>query len=99
MHDFLVKEWNLQYEPNTSLLQIFEYKRLERGLKAVLHDRPPAHFRPANALEIHEVSKTMHGTDVCYSCPHSSSSFAFRLPSQKGFFRPTTHQPLHLSLK
>ncbi|KAH8992081.1 hypothetical protein EDB92DRAFT_1859717, partial [Lactarius akahatsu] len=37
MHDFLVKEWNLQ------------------GLKAVLHDRPPAHFRPANALEIHEL--------------------------------------------
>lgn len=37
MHDFLIKEWNLQ------------------GLKVVLHDRPPAHFHPANALEIHEL--------------------------------------------
>ncbi|KAI0307514.1 hypothetical protein B0F90DRAFT_1674352 [Multifurca ochricompacta] len=37
MHDFLVKEWDLQ------------------GLKAILHDRPPAHFHPANASEIHEL--------------------------------------------
>ena len=48
------------YFPLTNI----EYRLLQRGLKAVLHDRPPAHFRPANALEIHEVSKSIHGTDV-----------------------------------
>ncbi|KAF8499108.1 beta-1,4-mannosyltransferase [Russula emetica] len=26
-----------------------------QGLKAVLHDRPPAHFRPATAIETHEL--------------------------------------------
>ncbi|KAI0005410.1 glycosyl transferases group 1-domain-containing protein [Russula compacta] len=26
-----------------------------QGIKAVLHDRPPAHFHPANAFEIHEL--------------------------------------------
>ena len=32
---------------------------LERGIKAVLHDRPPAQFHPANALEIHEVIRIL----------------------------------------
>jgi hypothetical protein len=30
-----------------------------RGLKAVLHDRPPAHFHSATAFETHEVIKTL----------------------------------------
>src|SRR6266403_1528630 len=31
---------------------------IQRGLKAVLHDRPPAHFHPATTVETHEVRTT-----------------------------------------
>ncbi|KAH9982176.1 glycosyltransferase family 33 protein [Lactifluus volemus] len=54
-----------------------------RGLEAVLHDRPPAHFRPANASEIHEVSYQRH-------MPRSSS---FDPPSSTLLTQITPHAP------
>jgi beta-1,4-mannosyltransferase len=76
------------YFPLTNI----EYRRLQRGLKAVLHDRPPAHFRPANALEIHEVSKTMHSTNVLLLM-RSSQLFLRISPSLPKGFLPAYSPP------
>jgi beta-1,4-mannosyltransferase len=57
MHDFLVKEWKLQYETYVTPLLDGMLNGNERGHKAVLHDRPPAHFHPATTFETHEVTR------------------------------------------
>ena len=55
MCDFLVKEWNLQYDSLVSRyffrLNIFFF----RDRKAILHDRSPHHFHRASPPEVHEV--------------------------------------------
>ena len=57
MHDFLAKEWNLKYDTYVVPLLDGILNVFERGHKAVLYDRPPAHFHPATAFETHEVTR------------------------------------------
>ncbi|TEB39137.1 hypothetical protein FA13DRAFT_1808946 [Coprinellus micaceus] len=52
MHDYLVKEWDLQCVSPT---YYFIVPNEDRGHKVVLHDRPPRHFHRSSAQEAHEL--------------------------------------------
>jgi beta-1,4-mannosyltransferase len=58
MRDFLVKEWDLQYVH--SLITLMVELKFIRGLKVVLHDRPPRRFHQSTPQEIHDVPR------LCY---------------------------------
>jgi hypothetical protein len=74
MRDFLVKEWKLQYEAHIFPLNNWTLMRNQRGLKAVLHDRPPAHFHATTAFETHEVTKTLLNHLAIYIHPSALPS-------------------------
>jgi hypothetical protein len=57
MHDHLVKEWCLRYAHMRH--KYITNLRPYSGRKAVLHDRPPAHFHRAQTSEVHEVGATL----------------------------------------
>lgn len=96
MHDFLVKEWKLQYETYIIPLLDGMLNGIERGHKAVLHDRPPAHFHPATAFETHEVT-TLCSQSSCHS--HSRLQLFLRIsPSLPVAFLPAYNLPVSTPL-
>lgn len=76
MRDFLVKEWKLQYAAHIFPLNNRTLMRNQRGLKAVLHDRPPAHFHASTAFETHEVTKTLLSHLAIYTHPSALPSYS-----------------------
>jgi len=99
MRDFLVREWNLQYETHIILCDSWTFNGIQRGLKVVLHDRPPAHFHPATAFETHEVANILPTDILPLTSTFFSSFFAFPLTYLFLFCQRTGYQHPHLLLK
>ncbi|CDO74790.1 Glycosyltransferase Family 33 protein [Trametes cinnabarina] len=90
MREYLVSEWNLQYETSRyrSIVRLINY--LLRGHKVVLHDRPPARFHRASPSEAHELFQHLlpsfsSSTLTCFlpaSKPPYSTPFTYIPPSR-----------------
>lgn len=91
MHDHLFKEWDLKYAH--VLLPCSNSYAWNRGQKAVLHDRPPAHFRRTTPPEIHEVSQI----PGCYHFLESYPALALP-PPQEIYLLPHAYTFLSLLL-